>query len=305
MDIEDDFIEDSSPSKSSSSPEFFITHAEAEAPPPAPVPLKPAVNVLPLTELSRKLLSSVEGLMLFGSTSVGTTLKISVYDLGKQMKSACANFPVFFSDVIHRLNSPEHRLVCQLERVKKMKKRAKENRNRLRANARHLEIRFKQQPKDESPSIEGELKSVSNSLAMAIKKLRDAHSLTSSLQDENAQMREELNRIYKRFKKKTNDQVRDLKNALILAEIDFIKVHSAHKENLESAKAHVKSLEPGIHAYERRVEDINQKLQQYKFVKPLRDGDSTKRSPYSSSKLSYHAPQKPKITVPKVVPTPI
>ncbi|OHT03774.1 hypothetical protein TRFO_01430 [Tritrichomonas foetus] len=302
MEIEDDFIEDSETETSSSS-ELFVTHTEAK---PVPLPpaetLKPAVNVYPLTEMTRQLLSAMQGLMLFGSSDLGATIPGSVYDLGKQILVTCNSFPRFVSETTHQSRSNEYKLFQHLEKIKGRIKKVKEMNLKLKHYSCHLNAQFNPQPVAHSrKAVEAELKMVSASLRKSIMKLRSAHDEVVKLQTENTDISNKLQKMYKRFKKKSDDEVVNLKNSLIRGEIDLYKTQIDHKYNLLSFENAIKQIQPIVEIYEKRIEDMNQKLLLRRKVRPLRDKISRDPiMPPHASKLSLNPPKKPKIKIPRV-----
>jgi hypothetical protein len=72
------------------------------------IKLGPVVNSVPTTSISHHLIFSVNNLMWFGASDIGTTVSGDVSDIAEHYRSVLDAFPHFIGLTVHSIQALEH-----------------------------------------------------------------------------------------------------------------------------------------------------------------------------------------------------
>ncbi|OHT00409.1 hypothetical protein TRFO_32951 [Tritrichomonas foetus] len=265
MDIEDDFIEDSTQAEESDDEnDFFLTATMADE--PKEIVLKPAVNVYPLTSLTQQLLSKMYSLQNFGSSSIGATVPGSVFDLAKHLIKMRNSFPTFVKESNVYSNSKQYAMQKKLNRLKdKIEKTQQDNRKlkeRVRNNKRRLPDLTKNKNDEftESEKIKAEMKSNVFSLKKAVSKLKEMNQLNDQMQCENETIQKQINDLFSKFKHSCTGEDGQINRNIVKVDIELRNNIQKHKENLAVAQEIVDSYKVPIQALEQRLADMDRRI---------------------------------------------
>lgn len=273
MDIEDDFIEDSEeeqePESETKDESLFIAEINSKV----PTELKPAVNVLPITKISRTVISAVQSLMLFGTSEIGASVPGSIYDLGAHLKRSTTQFPGFVSETGLRAHSEEYKLGLRLDKIEQKVDRAQQFNRQLKTHIRKINVsmnRAEQSRTNRGPIGASDGKATGMNLRRTIEKLREVHGVVAELRSENDELKEVLAKVMKKFRRKVKDENMDKRNSVVRTEVGLMNDIVEHKRKVEEGEAIVAKMGPEIAMIEQRLADLERRLAGSRRKVPLR-----------------------------------
>jgi uncharacterized protein YukE len=182
MDFEEDFIDDSCSISDKQDPEneLFLTTTLSRAP---ALDEMPASDVRPITEITRSLISATSSLLLFGSSSVGTTVTGTIYGLSENSARIREKFPLFVQDIRKRMDTKEYRVQrVYAELKRRIDKMTKVNR-RLKAAVRTGQRLLLRNTTD-APDLAGlhaEVKAAAGTLRQAIQRIQSSRAAVHAI----------------------------------------------------------------------------------------------------------------------------
>lgn len=268
MDIEDDFIEDSEfeEEESMENTDFFLTATNANE--PKEIVLKPAVNIYPVVTLAQQLLSKMYSLVMFGNSQIGATVAVSIYELGSQLNTIRNSFSVFVKETSNKINSPEYKLLKNLEALEaKCKAVQAENiqfKNLIRNNSKRLPKGLDSDTEMEArkQKVMNEFKSNAANLRRAIENLQKLKQLNDTTLSENREIEDQINSKFKQFRKNCQGDYGEISKNIVRIEIDLQNNIQKHREKIEEAKKTVQMYEAPIAMLEARLADLNRRILQ-------------------------------------------
>lgn len=251
----------------------------------------------PLADLSKNLVSHMQGLMLFGSSELGTTIEGSAYDLGKKLENLIDTFPHFFVETGAQARSSQSILEQKFDLAKEKLEKAKEVNRKLKNYIRQINNNM---PKDTGSAREREFTRASNdmrttSLALkkTIEKLRDIHQATRELQIENAHLQQKCDKLLQSLSHDEYDEVGTRKAELVRTEIELRNLIAAQNESYQRMQANVDNVQQPVNLLKKRLQDLEKRISMCGRKAPLKRGNA----PYHPSTTSK---KMPRIAVPYV-----
>jgi hypothetical protein len=292
MQFADDFLEDSENSQeeedaSDDPASFFITGSQADAP---TVPLQPAVPVvqlLPLVDVTRKLVSGMLSLSLFGDSAIGATISGTIYDLSHQATRAREKFATFYQDNQNYIHSEHYALAKSFDDLEKRITDIRGWNQRLKSVIRSYEKRIDNIQRGavstEISQLDSEVKAVASNLRTAIGKLQDARKEDRDIQGENEFYQEKTDELMKALRKRGGLSQRTRNLAKL--ELDLANATVDNNEMIVKMQNAVNGMVGPIEALKAKLADMGRRVAMSQYPLPVREPDGRRLPPTRRVKM--------------------
>jgi hypothetical protein len=275
MTLEPDFIDDSTEVPEEETPDGHLFVTEASLVPSGPLP--PAVDVVPITSLCRRVVSSVTSLILFGDSEIGITIPGNVYELGRQAEVALSEFPKFIQRSERVKQSPEQILARKYIALKAAIDREKVRQSGLRARLRGVNAQFKKIERADAVGEAGHWVSAMRATGLglndAVTKIQNEAAALRKLQEENAEIEKDIDGMIRGQRKMEGGDVK----AGILKQVSTMTSAAFDRKAVcAEIEGQIADLKGTIGGMERREGDLLQRIIVNKprlpkrIVKPLK-----------------------------------
>jgi hypothetical protein len=293
MQFADDFLEDSDSLQEEEEAledpaSFFITGTEAEA---AAVPLQPAIPVvqlLPLVEVTRKLVSGMLSLSLFGDSTIGATVPGTIYDLSGKAKSARDKFAAFFQDNQACMRSEQYILAKSYDDMDKRASEIQATNRRLKSVIRSYGKRITDVQNGrlsaEISQLDSELKAVTANLKTAIGKLQEVHKEDKTIQTENEFYQEQMEEMMKSVRKRGGLSQRTRNLAKL--ELELANCVAEGNDAIGKMQNSVSGMVQPIEALKAKLADMDRRVGVFQYPQPVREPHCAGKRPSRRVKLS-------------------
>jgi uncharacterized protein YukE len=264
---DDEFIDDSSPEdepeEEEPEKELFLTATLGQTPdllemPPA----TPAYDVLPVTEITRALISAVSSLLLFGRSSVGTTVPGTIDDLSRHSIRIREKFPLFVQDIRKRMNTKEYRMQRVYhelkQRIDKMTTVNQALKSAVRTRERRLLPNRTEVP--DMVALQAEVKAAAGTLRQAIERIQSSRAAVRAAQQENVAVQTEIDDTMQAFRRRCQGEIGDKQCAIARLEVGLAGAEREHQESLARGQECIDEIERPIRALELRVRDMERRV---------------------------------------------
>jgi peptidoglycan hydrolase CwlO-like protein len=279
MQFADDFLEDSESSQeeedaSEDPASFFITGTQADVPALPLQPAIPVVQLLPLIEVTRDVVSRMLSLSLFGNSAIGATIPGTIYDLSTQGKRARDKFLAFFEDNQSFMQTEQYKLGKSYDDLTKRASDVQGWNRRLNSVIRTYEKRISEIQNGcvslEISQLDSELKAVSGKLKAAIVRLQEAHQENRNLQSENDSFQEKVDKLMKGLRKK-GGRLSQRTRSLAKLELELANTVTQYNDRIARMQNSVNTMAPTIEALRAKLADLDRRVAMSQYPLPLRD----------------------------------
>jgi seryl-tRNA synthetase len=259
---------------------LFMTETDAISPQHGP-----ALDVVPITNLCRQVISSTKSLMLCGASDIAVSVSGSHSDLTQHAKSVLQEFPTFIRQPGRLTSSPEQILLRKYEALDSKIDRQKFTKSGLRARLRNVSAEFKRAEQND-PALQqehytNEGRALGIELDEAIRKLRSAGTVLNNLRTENEGIQNQIQDEIRKCKKDSDRETGRLRAKIVKQTFELGLLVADGKKYCQRLEEEIEELQPTVETKRQWLQGLERRIGIDAVKRPLRQQFIAQRKPES------------------------
>lgn len=216
-----------------------------------------------LSDISRKLLTLMNSLIMFGASDIGSLIQEPNERLGQMMERMQTQFKWYMGDAIASASNPDHiRLRKLVETKKSLKIRIQEEKKKnseLKARLREIDRAFKN-PTQPQKILNSDVKAYASQLKMMISKIQGIHKEQRDIMSENSMLEQKLKEIIANDANINGQETSEQRGRNAKLEVEAQETSRRYKEAILRMEQQINDSQEPINRLQMRLADLEKRI---------------------------------------------